>query len=538
MVNLKVKNLSDVTMDNQQPSTCPKGGEGSETRNLSVVECLICKKEFRSLEKHLPKHEIDKAGYLKIYPNAKMCSEEISNRRASHGSKGGLSNFDHGVYFKRRWNDDYEGFKKVVSVNRESSYSEESNSRRSDTVKKNWTSLSDHDKAKKVANGTAAIASTPSRVKRNEAYRIKLSDLRQNDPKGYSDLVFRMTRSKARGFDSGLEKECYDKLNNVGVSFEYNNGAMTLPSGRVTVIDFYLKGKKTFIETKGMYWLVKYDLVKVQQTRDYLISRGFNYILLVDSVDCLSEMLDKVSTSGPQFLCNVDFDDIVRTSAKVEDGGIKSSPITKCKWSTQAQLAASSHLDLDIPDVLTNLVASFIKQERDMLLINGIQAVATPDSNLDFNATPPTNYSKLAKYAEIELKLNYAESATQYTNGRGGVSWILCGNNAADIWRNAASFVPSGVVAPIGPHSIGTLRDGTVEVIKVPFMDKNKYITGFKGYVVGDAATIMAEWIPLYASPTFQAPDLNQYQGMMSLYAIVQNNVSYYKSGTVSGYVA
>ena len=210
----------------------------------------------------------------------------------------------------------------------------------------------------------------------------------------------------------------------------------------------------------------------------------------------------------------------------------------RVKWSTQAQLAASSHLDLDIPDVLTNLVASFIKQERDMLLINGIQAVATPDSNLDFNATPPTNYSKLAKYAEIELKLNYAESATQYTNGRGGVSWILCGNNAADIWRNAASFVPSGVVAPIGPHSIGTLRDGTVEVIKVPFMDKNKYITGFKGYVVGDAATILAEWIPLYASPTFQAPDLNQYQGMMSLYAIVQNNVSYYKSGVVSGYVA
>lgn len=210
----------------------------------------------------------------------------------------------------------------------------------------------------------------------------------------------------------------------------------------------------------------------------------------------------------------------------------------RVKWSTQAQLAAAAHLDLDIPDTLANLVASFIRNERDMTLINAIVAAATHDTNLDFDAAAPTGYSRLAKYAEIELKLNYGESSIQKAIGRGGVSWVLCGNNASDIFRNVNGFEPSDIIAPIGPHKIGTLRDGTVAVIKVPAMNANTYVIGFKGYVVGDASTILAEWIPLYASPVFNSYDLNNYQGMMSLYAMVMNNTAYYRTGTISNYTA
>lgn len=211
----------------------------------------------------------------------------------------------------------------------------------------------------------------------------------------------------------------------------------------------------------------------------------------------------------------------------------------RVNWSVQAQLAAAAHLDVDIPQTLADAVASFIKQERDVSLINKILAGAVHDSNLDFNATAPTNYSRLARYAEIELKLNYAESAIQVGEGRGGVSWVLCGTNAADIWRNCNGFEPSDVVAPIGPHKIGTLRDGTVAVIKNPFMNRDTYVIGFKGYVMGDAATILAEWIPLYATPVFQAPELQNYQGMTSLYHLENNQaVAYYRYGSISNYGA
>lgn len=232
------------------------------------------------------------------------------------------------------------------------------------------------------------------------------------------------------------------------------------------------------------------------------------------------------------------------SSIRSLDIQITNLPITaqphplKVTWSQQSQFAAEAHFDLDLGDMMTNLVASFIKQERDMQLINQILASATHESTLDFVATPPTNYSKLAKYAEIGVKLDQAESLIQSSQGRGGVSWILCGINAANIWSQASGFKPSGVTAPIGPYEIGTLRDGTVSVVKVPTMDANTYIVGFKGYVIGDSAIVLGEWIPLYATPVFQAPDLYNSAGMMSLYASVVNNTAYYRSGIVSGYSA
>jgi hypothetical protein len=173
-----------------------------------------------------------------------------------------------------------------------------------------------------------------------------------------------------------------------------------------------------------------------------------------------------------------------------------------------------------------------------MQLINQIIATAKVESTLNFDATPPANYSKLARYAEIGVKLDYAESLIQADMGRGGVNWILCGNNAANVWSQVSGFVPSGVTAPIGPYEIGTLRDGTVSVIKVPTMTANTYIVGFKGYVIGDSAIVLGEWIPLYATPVFQAPDLYNAQGLMSLYASVVNQPLYYRSGTISGFVA
>ena len=207
-------------------------------------------------------------------------------------------------------------------------------------------------------------------------------------------------------------------------------------------------------------------------------------------------------------------------------------------WSQHSQMAAEAHLDLDIGDLMSNLVASFIKQERDMKVVSQIVLTAKAETLLNFDATPPSNYSKLARYAEIGVKLDYAESLIQTDLGRGGVSWILCGNNAANVWSQVAGFEPSGVQAPIGPYEIGTLRDGTVSVIKVPTMNPNEYVVGFKGYVVGDSSIVLGEWIPLYATPVWNAPDLINHQGMMSLYASVVNEPGYFRKGTISGFAA
>jgi hypothetical protein len=137
----------------------------------------------------------------------------------------------------------------------------------------------------------------------------------------------------------------------------------------------------------------------------------------------------------------------------------------KFKYSVPAGLAASAHLAVDVQDTLAELAGQFMKMERDNLGVKLINDNAPPETSLNFTATPSTYYDRQSLYADIELKLNEAESIIQDANGRGGVNWVLCGQNAANIFRNCKGFQPVPTAAPIGAHLIGYLRDGTVPVI-------------------------------------------------------------------------
>lgn len=211
----------------------------------------------------------------------------------------------------------------------------------------------------------------------------------------------------------------------------------------------------------------------------------------------------------------------------------------KVVWSMTSQLAASAQAGLDIQDLLTTLMSQFVRVERDQLIVTAIANSAQTDSGMNFDAVAPSNYPKWQKYQEMELKLNYAESGIQNANGhRGGVSWIVGGYNASDIWRQVRGFQADDIINPMGAHRIGTLRNGTVDVIKAPFMNTNTYCVGFKGYMPGDSATILAEWIPLYMTPVWQSPDLQGQRGVMSMYDLFVNNSAYYRKGTISNYGA
>lgn len=218
----------------------------------------------------------------------------------------------------------------------------------------------------------------------------------------------------------------------------------------------------------------------------------------------------------------------------------KMHPIT-FKYTVSAGLAAKSHLAIDVQDVLSQLAAQYIKIERDEKVVKLITQNATPQVTLDFDATAPTGYQRNAFYGEIELKLDEAESLIQAANGRGGVDFVLCGRNAANLFRNVRGFEAVPNEAPIGPHVIGTLRDGTVTVVKVinsNVLGANEFVFGYKGYMAGDAATILAEWIPVYFTPTFQDPRFKNEQGVMSMYDLFVNNAGYYVKGKVTNYGA
>lgn len=212
------------------------------------------------------------------------------------------------------------------------------------------------------------------------------------------------------------------------------------------------------------------------------------------------------------------------------------------EYSVPASMAAQVHLSIDVKDKLSQLVADYIKIERDFKLVRKIYQSANTNSDLNFDASMSgRNYDVRSRFSEIELKVDLAESLIQNTVGRGGVDFVICGANAASVFRNCVTFVPAPVRAPVGAHLIGTLRDGTVNVIKVPnssVIPANDFVIGFKGYTTGDSATVLAEWVPIYATPVFQSPNLLNSQGVFSAYTIVPNNTAYYYKGTITNYSA
>lgn len=180
------------------------------------------------------------------------------------------------------------------------------------------------------------------------------------------------------------------------------------------------------------------------------------------------------------------------------------------KYSVAAGLAASAHLAIDVQDVLTNTAATAIKVERDNNIVSLIASNANHDSTLDFNADMTgKNYDKRSFFGEIEIKIDEATNNIQNAVGRGGLDWVVCGRNAANVFSQCRTFKSELVKAPIGSYRFGTLRDGTVTMVKSLTLDANTYIFGFKGYMAGDAATVLAEWIPLYSTPLFQNPTLS-----------------------------
>jgi len=83
------------------------------------------------------------------------------------------------------------------------------------------------------------------------------------------------------------------------------------------------------------------------------------------------------------------------------------------------------------------------------------------------------------------------------------------------------------------------LRDGTINVIAVPYtktLPADQVVFGFKGFQLGDSSVILAEWVPLYMTPTFQAPNLRNHKGCLSFYDLFVNKPEYLVRGAISNF--
>ena len=214
-------------------------------------------------------------------------------------------------------------------------------------------------------------------------------------------------------------------------------------------------------------------------------------------------------------------------------------------YSVASQLVMNAHLAIDADELISNQLAGTIRWERDLALIKTIANTAKADATLDFDCQANgENLTLKQRYSSYDVMVSTARGLIQETMGRGTVEYMIVSTTQGlPIVEQIEGFkVAPEAKKPVGPYLAGTLRDGTISVIAVPYvaqgavMAEDEIIFGFKGFQMGDSAVVLAEWVPLYFTPTFQAPNLKNHKGCLSFYDLFINNPKYLCKGAILHY--
>ena len=211
-------------------------------------------------------------------------------------------------------------------------------------------------------------------------------------------------------------------------------------------------------------------------------------------------------------------------------------------YSVAASLVMNAHLAVDTDELISNQIAGTIRWERDLTLIQTVANAANLVEDLTFDcAANGTNLTLQQRYSSYTTTISSARGYIQEVAGRGTVEFIICSARVGlPVIEQIEGFKAAPEAKkPIGPYLAGTLREGTISVIAVPYsktLQEDHVIFGFKGFQLGDSAIVLAEWVSLYFTPTFQAPNLKNHKGALSFYDLFVNKPEYLAKGVISNF--
>ena len=211
-------------------------------------------------------------------------------------------------------------------------------------------------------------------------------------------------------------------------------------------------------------------------------------------------------------------------------------------YSVAAGLVMNAHLAIDTDELISNQLAGTIRWERDLALVKTVFDAAKLDASLTFDCSANgTNLTLAQRYSSYTTTISSARGLIQEIAGRGTVDFIIVSASQGLVVVEQIEGFKAAPEAkkPIGPYLAGTLRDGTINVIAVPYtktLAADQVVFGFKGFQLGDSSVILAEWVPLYMTPTFQAPNLRNHKGCLSFYDLFVNKPEYLVRGAISNF--
>jgi hypothetical protein len=315
--------------------------------------------------------------------------------------------------------------------------------------------------------------------------------------------------------------------------YQVRAGSVRVMLGGKTIASDYGTGQ---IVGKGVLSTstVNYTTGQIKLTLD-----GTVYKDAIDNKVQVSAKASRDTEINDDTIRTIEFD-VLNQSVRAEEHPLMSS------YSVASALVANAHMALDVDELISNQLAGTIRWERDLALIRKVAGAAAKEPTLAFDCQANgQNLTLKQRYSSYDVFVSAARGLIQEKMGRGTVEYIIVSaTQGLTIVEQIEGFVasPEGK-KPVGPYLAGTLRDGTISVIAVPYtsgannpMAEDEIIFGFKGFQLGDSAIVVAEFVPLYFTPTFQAPNLKNHKGCLSFYDMIVNNPKYLVKGEIDNF--
>lgn len=202
-------------------------------------------------------------------------------------------------------------------------------------------------------------------------------------------------------------------------------------------------------------------------------------------------------------------------------------------WSILASWDLKQAFGIDTDPLVDAAMASEIRQEIDIEILNFILANATAASPAVFDLTPPSpeisfNEHKFTFIDNIIEASGNIFVATRRAYG----NFIIAGTNVVNLLRSLTPRFKADLQLQPGPHLIGTLDDQWL-IAYNPAYGNDQYVVGYKGDLFLEAGIVYAPYLPVFATKTVMLDDLFSRKGVTTSYALDTVNTLFYSVGTI-----
>ena len=199
----------------------------------------------------------------------------------------------------------------------------------------------------------------------------------------------------------------------------------------------------------------------------------------------------------------------------------------RARWTFEAAQDANNLHGIDLQEELVAALASEIRREIDIELINNAKNAATAQA-VDLATIAANNTWQAEKYRALYQEIVFAAQTIAKNTRRGAANWMVTSPKVVAALASLSNFSFNQVngnlnkFADGGVTFVGTL-DGRIKVYQNPMATDDNILLGFKGSSVLDCGQVYAPYVPLSISETILDPqDMTPRVGVMTRYGVVR----------------